>query len=65
MVTTANREKSPVDIIGESRGEAKLLLSAPNQNPGPLAGASGAIGKADQLHPEQYIDLPALQGVSI
>ena len=58
MVATANREKSPVDIIGENRGQANLLPSDTNENPGALAGASGANVKADQLQTQQYTDAP-------
>ena len=59
MVATANREKSSVDIIGENRGQANLLPSDTNEKPGALAGASGAIGKAQRLQSKHYTDAPA------
>jgi len=59
MVATANRENSPIDIIGEIRGKANLLPTDANENPGALAGASGANDKAQRLQAEQYTDAPA------
>lgn len=53
-----NREFSRVEFIGENRGKANLAPSDENENPGALAGASGANVKADQLQVQEYTDAP-------
>jgi hypothetical protein len=58
MVATANSENSSVDIIGENRGKANLMPTDANENPGALAGASGAIRKARPLQDEDYTEAP-------
>ena len=54
----ANREFSRVEFIGENRGKANLAPSDENENPGALAGATGAMEKASQLQTEEYTDAP-------
>jgi len=53
-VTTANRENSPVEFIGENQGQANLLPTGTNENPGALAGATGAYSKAVSFKTKQY-----------
>jgi hypothetical protein len=48
----------PIENNGEIRHLSNRFHGAKNENPGALAGASGAMDKASQLQPEDYTDAP-------
>lgn len=48
----------PIENNGEIQHLSNRFHGAKNENPGALAGASGAMDKASQLQPEDYTDAP-------
>ena len=56
QVATATRDSARLEIIGENRGLANRFEGAENENPGALAGASGAIVDTKQSTSAHYSD---------
>ena len=54
QVAAANCEKSPFDFIDENRSKANLSLPDTNENPGALAGATGADDFITSFVSEDY-----------